>query len=119
MLPELDVPPKGLPHGAIPLGDGYILHKHTKYPILPDANVIWSISAFLPPEQEMPCIRKWARLLLPNGQTACSIWREALKAPGQLWVSHNVKVHDPDLFNIYLINVYPSLVFARQKCTMQ
>ncbi|KIK75781.1 hypothetical protein PAXRUDRAFT_171734 [Paxillus rubicundulus Ve08.2h10] len=79
-------------HGAIALGDGYtLLHKHAKYPILPDANVVQLISAFLQPGQEMPCIRKWARLLLPNGQIACSTCKETLKAPEQLQVSHNIK----------------------------
>ncbi|KIK78286.1 hypothetical protein PAXRUDRAFT_16952 [Paxillus rubicundulus Ve08.2h10] len=92
IIPELNVPPKGLPPGAVDLGGGYaLLCKHAKHPTVPDANVAHSITAFLAPGQEMPCIQKWARLLLPNGQIARSVWREALKPPEQLRVSHNVK----------------------------
>ncbi|KAG2082732.1 uncharacterized protein F5147DRAFT_748992 [Suillus discolor] len=60
LCPELNEPPKGLPIGAVDLGDGYaLLRKHARYAI-------------------------WARLLLPNGQVARSAWRENLKALEQI-----------------------------------
>ncbi|KIK81510.1 hypothetical protein PAXRUDRAFT_15206 [Paxillus rubicundulus Ve08.2h10] len=90
-LPELDDSAKGLPHGSIDLGDGYALRKRLKYSILPDAQVTQAIRNYLPVSEELPRITKQARLLLPNGQIARSAWREALKPPHQLQVSHNVK----------------------------
>ncbi|KIK75797.1 hypothetical protein PAXRUDRAFT_18682 [Paxillus rubicundulus Ve08.2h10] len=45
MMPELNVPPKGLPHGTIALGDGYTLfRKRAKYPIL----MLMLFSRYLP-----------------------------------------------------------------------
>jgi hypothetical protein len=93
MMPELDTSPKGLPNGAKDLGDGYaLLRKHARYPTLPDNNIAHQIAALLPPGQPMPHIQKWSCLLLPNGQIARSLWREALEAPDQLRISRNVKV---------------------------
>ena len=92
-MPELDTPPKGLPYGAEDLGDSYVLlQKHSRYPTLPDDNVAHHIFTFLSSGQIIPHIKKWSRLLLPNGQVACSLWREVLKAPKQLRISRNVKV---------------------------
>ncbi|KAG8221460.1 hypothetical protein J3R82DRAFT_1666 [Butyriboletus roseoflavus] len=92
MMPKLDTPPKGLSNGAKDLGNGYIfLWKCARYPTLPDNDDIHHISALLLPGQPMPHIQKWSHLLLPNGQIACSLWREALKAPKQLHILHNIK----------------------------
>ncbi|KIK74860.1 hypothetical protein PAXRUDRAFT_19473 [Paxillus rubicundulus Ve08.2h10] len=91
-LPELDEPAKGLPYGTIDLKGGYaLLHKRAKCSTLPDALVAQAIRNYLPHCEELPRITKWARLLLPNGQIARLAWREMLKPPEQLRISHNVK----------------------------
>jgi hypothetical protein len=91
MLPELDEPPKGLPAGAVDLGDGYaLLRKRDPEPAYPRGAEREAITLFLngPPPQ----IFKWARLRLPNGQIARSYWRESLKPSHKLRVSRNIKV---------------------------
>ncbi|KAG1838385.1 hypothetical protein DFJ58DRAFT_718750 [Suillus subalutaceus] len=71
-------PPKGLPEGAVDVGDGYVLLRNER--------------AFLRHGQQLPRIRKWARLRLPNGQTARSSWREKLKPLEKTRMSRNVKI---------------------------
>ena len=116
MMPELDTPPKGLPNGAKDLGDGYaLLRKCARYPTLPDNDITHQIAALLPPGQPMPCIQKWSCLLLPNGQIARSLWREALKAPEQLRISSNVKVQPYYLTRLF---VHFILVLARGEYTL-
>lgn len=93
-MPELDEPPKGLPEGAVDIGDGYVLlRKRERYPIYPTGQHALAISTFLRHGQQLPRIRKWARLRLPNGQTARSSWREKLKPLEKTRMSHNVKVY--------------------------
>ncbi|KAG1792516.1 uncharacterized protein HD556DRAFT_1239417 [Suillus plorans] len=92
-MPELGDPPKGLPPGAVDLGDGYILlHKQDRYPLFPAVgDVAEAIQDFLGHGRILPCIKRWARLLLPNGQVARSAWRETLKSLEQTRMSRNVK----------------------------
>ncbi|KAG1832614.1 hypothetical protein DFJ58DRAFT_671041 [Suillus subalutaceus] len=93
MMPELDEPPKGLPEGAVDVGDGYVLlRKRERYPICPTGQHALAITAFLRHGQQLPRIRKWARLRLPNGQTARSSWREKLKPLEKTRMSRNVKI---------------------------
>ncbi|KIJ59683.1 hypothetical protein HYDPIDRAFT_32907 [Hydnomerulius pinastri MD-312] len=91
-MPELDDPPKGLPDGAVDLGDGYaLLRKRDRRFAFPAHPHTQSIQDFLGPGREIPRIKRWARLKLPNGQIARSAWREVLKPIDRLRVSHNVK----------------------------
>ncbi|KIJ58220.1 hypothetical protein HYDPIDRAFT_178099 [Hydnomerulius pinastri MD-312] len=91
-MPELDNPPKGLPEGAVDLGDGYaLLRKRDRRFAFPVRPHIQSIQDFLGPRREIPRIKRWARLKLPNGQIARSAWRELLKPIEKLRVSRNVK----------------------------
>jgi hypothetical protein len=93
IIPELDEPPRGLPTGAIDLGDGYaLLRKRDRYAMLPTGEPARAISDFLGHERVLPRIKRWARLLLPNGQVARSAWRENLKELEQIRMSRNVKV---------------------------
>ncbi|KAG1845771.1 hypothetical protein C8R48DRAFT_616896 [Suillus tomentosus] len=93
IMPELDEPPKGLPIGAVDLGDGYaLLRKRDRYAMLPNGEPAQAISNFLGHERDLPHIKRWARLLLPNGQVARSAWRENLKALEQIRVSRNIQV---------------------------
>jgi hypothetical protein len=75
VLPELDEPPKGLPTGSVNLGDGYaLLWKRDRYFCLPDPEHAEVFACFLGEGQVLQRIKKWARLLLPNGQVARSAW---------------------------------------------
>ncbi|KIK79377.1 hypothetical protein PAXRUDRAFT_16365 [Paxillus rubicundulus Ve08.2h10] len=114
-LPELDDSAKCLPHGSIDLGDGYtLLHKRLKYSILPDAQVTQAIRNYLPVSEELPRITKWAQLLLPNGQIADSVWREALKPPHQLQVSRNVKFTLDDKVHVGEVQYFTQLTTQLQ-----
>jgi len=93
IMPELDDSNNGLPHGLVDLGNGYILlRKCSKNATIPRGDEAAAISQFLGPGHLLPCIKKWARLRLPNGQIARSAWREALRPPEQIRISRNVKV---------------------------
>ncbi|KAG0692379.1 hypothetical protein DFH29DRAFT_817662 [Suillus ampliporus] len=93
-MPELDEPPKGLPPGAVDLGDRYaLLRKRDKYPLFPAVgDIAEAIMNFLGPGHVLPRIKHWARLLLPNRQIARSVWRETLKALEQTRMSRNIKL---------------------------
>ncbi|KAG1746660.1 uncharacterized protein EDB91DRAFT_1049214, partial [Suillus paluster] len=71
VLPELNEPPKGLPTGSVNLGDGYaLLWKQDRYFCFSDQEHAEVISRFLGAGCVLHCIKKWAHLLLPNGQIA-------------------------------------------------
>ncbi|KAG2156709.1 uncharacterized protein EDB93DRAFT_1101556 [Suillus bovinus] len=78
-MPELDEPPKGLPEGAVDLGD-------EQYAL--------TITTFLGNGHQLPHIQKWAWLRLANGQTAHSSWREKLKLLEKTCMSRNIKNAD-------------------------
>jgi len=95
IMPELDEPPKGLPYGAVDLGDGYVLlRKRDRYASYPTGESAQAIAAFfgLGDGHQLPRIQRWARLQLPNGQIARSAWRETLKPLEKTRMSRNVKV---------------------------
>ncbi len=96
MYPVLDKPEKGLPHGALDIGDGFQLRRAMdSY----DQEIVGK-------EKEAICqfllqhgtnantlrMRKWARLRLPTGQIARSAWKENLKPLEKLRMARNVKV---------------------------
>ncbi|KAM6488909.1 hypothetical protein JOM56_015640 [Amanita muscaria] len=92
VLPELNIP-SHLPRGALSLGDNYYLlraceRNERKPQIEADAAVIQNILK-LPPNAPV-LVRKWARLLLPNQQTARSSWRDGRAQDGR--TSRNVKL---------------------------
>ncbi|KAG0694270.1 hypothetical protein DFH29DRAFT_815528 [Suillus ampliporus] len=61
LMPELDEPPKGLPQGAVDVGDGYVLlRKRERYPICPTGQHALAIATFLGHGHQLPRIRKWA-----------------------------------------------------------
>ncbi|KIJ13585.1 hypothetical protein PAXINDRAFT_80791 [Paxillus involutus ATCC 200175] len=92
-MPELNSPPKGLPSGSVNLGDGFaLLRKRDKNPTYPTGAAAGAIRDFLGDGHPLLRIRRWARILLPNGQTARTKWREQLKSPEHLRVSRNVKM---------------------------
>ncbi|KAG1839882.1 hypothetical protein DFJ58DRAFT_718471 [Suillus subalutaceus] len=90
---ELDEPSKGLPIGAIDSGDGFaLLRKRDRYAFSPVGGAAQAILDYLGDGSALPRIKRWARLLLPNGQIAWSVWRETLKPLDQTRTSRNVKI---------------------------
>ncbi|KAG1766975.1 hypothetical protein EDD22DRAFT_773620 [Suillus occidentalis] len=80
IMPDLDEPPKGLPEGSIDLGDGFaLLRKRDRYMFSPDGAAAQAMRNFIGDGRELPRIKRWARLLLPNKQIARSAWREMTK----------------------------------------
>lgn len=76
-VPELDDSAPHLPSTAIDADNGYfLLHKSDKEPINPPDDTREAIWEFLDYPNHFPKIKRWARLLLPNGQVARSAWRE-------------------------------------------
>jgi hypothetical protein len=93
IMPELDEPAKLLPAGAVDLGDGFaLLRKRDKYTFSPVGGAAQAILDYLGDGRPLPRIKRWARLLLPNGQIARSLWREMFKPLDQTRMSRNVKV---------------------------
>lgn len=80
VLPDLDEPPKGLPEGAVDLGGGYaLLRKRDRYMFVPVGAAAHALCNFIADGRHLPCLQRWARLLLPNRQITRSAWREMLK----------------------------------------
>ena len=93
MLPELDDAKPRLPPSAVDLGDGYaLLSKSDRYPVYPSHGTGGAVAVFLGHPMEMPKIRRWARLLLPNGQIARSAWRELLRTSENVRIARMIKV---------------------------
>ncbi|KAG1797247.1 hypothetical protein EV424DRAFT_1592168, partial [Suillus variegatus] len=89
MIPELDEPKRNLPQTAVDLGDGYaLLRKRDLYDVRPEGRAAQAIREYLGVDVK---IRRWARVHLPNGQTARTVWRETQKPAEQVRVSRNIK----------------------------
>jgi hypothetical protein len=100
IIPDLDEP-ASLPRNAIDLGDGYILLRRrdtTARRVLPAEEL--ALIAYLQTLPDFRDIRlqspfsvvRWARLRLPTGQTARSLWGEQSKPLEKLRMARNVKV---------------------------
>ncbi|KAG0694981.1 hypothetical protein DFH29DRAFT_880324 [Suillus ampliporus] len=91
MIPELDVPPRGIPSTAIDLGSGYVLLWKRDYcAVHPSQAETIAIEAYLGLDAHK--IHWWDRLRLPNGQIVQTAWRETLRPPERpIHVSCNVK----------------------------
>ncbi len=101
MIPQLATPEKGPPRGSISLDDGFVLLRAMDTSDRKAENQErTAILQFLRPsavdtdmhENAVVKVRKWARLLLPNGQIARSAWKEKLKPLEHVRMSRNVKV---------------------------
>ena len=102
MFPSFS-PNSSLPSGSISLHSGYILlgakDKNAQSISNNISHVIYNyfnaMGMILPGPQSLKLVR-WARLQLPNGQIARSLWKEKEKLPGGLRKARNVKV----MFNL-------------------
>lgn len=99
MIPDLDggVVPQ-LPHGAQDLGNGYVLLRamdNILRPITPaetEAIRVYVLGLSGVVQTPTTAVTRWARLRLPNGQVARTLWKESRKPLNQLRMSRNVKV---------------------------
>ncbi|KAG6839509.1 hypothetical protein C0991_001958 [Blastosporella zonata] len=88
-----------IPRGAIDLDDGFVLLRAmdscaraitpAEADALQNALDIAEINAF---DEWPPCFVRWARLRLPNGQVARSLWKEGQKPLGKVRMARNVKL---------------------------
>ena len=101
IIPDLEEP-TGLPRNAIDLGDGYILLRRRDTTARPLLNIeelaLISYLQALPEFSDiiLPspfCVIRWARLRLPTGQIARSLWVEKSKTLQKLRMARNVKVN--------------------------
>jgi len=87
VLPTLK-PSQPLPHGSTDLGGGYVLlRKHDKIFVNAPHKTVQAIQEFMGPEYVLSRIKRWARLLLPNGQVVRCAWRERLIPAHNLHIS--------------------------------
>jgi hypothetical protein len=108
IVPELKEP-NWLPRGSIDLGSGYILLRRkdgAARPMRPcEENAVLSYlqgELGLSVSSVGPVVR-WARLRLPNGQVARSLWKEKSQAFNHIRMARNVKVWlNISFFDLYL-----------------
>ncbi|KAJ7207714.1 hypothetical protein B0H12DRAFT_1034444, partial [Mycena haematopus] len=96
MIPDLDPQTKKLPHGAVDLGDGFVLLRAgDKYGHRLLGNEATTIRNFLErencPSRGTLSVVRWARLQLPNGQIARSSWKESKRPLYNVRMARNVK----------------------------
>jgi hypothetical protein len=107
MVPDFDPDEQKEPRGSVDLGDGYSLRRaRDESPHHLDGDAGRVIEEFLE-ENNGPMtgslgVVRWARLSLPNGQIARSLWKESRRPLNKLRTSRNVKVR-PSLCFIALI----------------
>jgi hypothetical protein len=98
MFPTLS-PTSPLPYGSISLNSGYtLLGAKDKNPqsLPPNLshliyNHFTTLGIVLPESQTLK-LSRWARLNLPNGQIARSLWKEKEKSSDKLRQARNIKV---------------------------
>ncbi len=102
MVPRLN-PATSLPRGAYDLGEGFVLlraaeetsHKLPEIEATVLVDFMQERNADITANWlQQPKLAKWARLQLPNGQIARSLWKEQTKTLEQLRTSRNVKVRN-------------------------
>ncbi|KAF7323224.1 hypothetical protein HMN09_00103100 [Mycena chlorophos] len=84
-----------LPRGARDLGDGFVLlRRRDELPHLILGERARAMREYLVPDGDPEaevCVKRWARLRLPNGQIARSAWKEKMKSPRNVRMARNVK----------------------------
>lgn len=111
MLPELETP-KSLPQGAEDLGTGYVLLPRRERIARPVSSAEASaLREFIALEGiaasndwlACPSVSRWARVRLPTGQVARSLWKEEATPLTKLRMSRNVKVQGLSFQCIYIL----------------
>lgn len=99
MIPDLEPEINQLPRGARDLGDGYVLLTAVDSIGRPVRdceaeairNYIVDAGGHVPAGRPV-YVKRWARVRLPNGQVARTLWKESSKPPNRCRTSRNVKV---------------------------
>jgi hypothetical protein len=96
-IPELLPEPPGLPRGACDLGNGYALLGPRELrdiePLISSAfHDFAETHGWRTTSNESLMVHRFARLLLPNGQTARSWWQEQKRPSDRVRIARNVKV---------------------------
>ena len=96
MVPDLEPPENHVPRGSLDLGHGYVLLRaQDRTPQVLSHVEAMALEAHLleaGSTQSYSTVVRWARLRLPNGQIARSMWKEGMKELHQIRISRNVKV---------------------------
>ena len=106
-IPDLEPEPT-LPRGSFPFGDGYaLLHAtdSTRHPVSDHEAEAIRASGIVDNSNQPTgpvCVRRWARLLLPNGQVSRCAWKEKFQGDKPVRCSRNVKVHMPSSPGFYI-----------------
>jgi hypothetical protein len=99
MIPDLIPPINPLPRGSKDVGNGYVLLRAMeKNPRPLQENEAVALRVYIQevggqtlPHDWCPSVSRWARLRLPNGQIARSLWKESQKPLERLRIARNVK----------------------------
>jgi hypothetical protein len=132
LYPDLapDDPLKKIPRGAVDLGEGYVLLRAREgdftSPTAVEAQAIWSYVQQLPTlrdrfqSPESILIRRWARIRLPNGQVARSLWKEHKLLKHKYRMSRQVKVRVLFvIIHIYMLtHMYSTVAHLLQATSM-
>ncbi|KAF8805085.1 hypothetical protein BYT27DRAFT_7225102 [Phlegmacium glaucopus] len=82
MIPELEEEKPKIPRGAQDIGEGHL--DENELAAMRRANIMPEVGDYL-------AVCRWARLQLPNGQVARSLWKESLKPLTKIRMARNVK----------------------------
>ncbi|KAI0312223.1 hypothetical protein OF83DRAFT_1067547 [Amylostereum chailletii] len=113
MMPGIEPEPSTIPRGAIELDDEYILLRAKDTcarDVRPsEAECIRQYVRAEGGECEdtyVPQVTRWARLRLPNGQTARSAWKEKIKPLSRVRMARNVKIQSGGTWEIAEVQFY-------------
>lgn len=114
MVPALDTSCFTLPRCSLDIGDGYAMLTATQSSptsIRPcEAAALHNYLSAIDPAinpADFYKVMRWARILLPNGQIARSLWKEANIPSEKIQTARNVKVSS--LFTVYILKANTSL----------
>jgi hypothetical protein len=110
-----------MPRGSHDLGGGYVLLRaRDEYPQKLGLAEAAAVREYMEREvgnvdiNWVPCLRRWARLWLPNGQIARSAWKEKNKASKHVRMSRNIKVRWQYIYSLPLLKSFYIVLIPRQ-----
>ena len=118
-IPDLE-PEPSLPQGSFQFGDGYALLRATDSTRRPvsdcEAEAIRTSGIIDDSNQSGPVsVRRWARLLLPNGQVSRCAWKEKGRGDKVVRCARNVKVRISEQKVLVSLKVYSDRLFTMTK----
>ncbi|KAG7090259.1 hypothetical protein E1B28_011856 [Marasmius oreades] len=115
LIPDLETPENTLPRGAMDIGDGFILLRArdcTAWVLTEKVHGAWKEfwsrqDGVLQTDLTSQCkVVWWAKLRLPNGQTARSCWKEEKKQLNHIQTSQYVKFQLNNMTRIGEVHFY-------------